>query len=266
MVTVDGGERSISRTGRAGADRGGTGSKPPRAKGWQRSSLPDGKRAAAQRAMHGDGHGRILRACGQIFAPARAERVQRRRKPAAIKSDDSEQQARHGADVTGVLSLGCGRLGSARRLGPGLFKDTHNLRLKLHKFHSEHIAARMEDQIEALGQKVDVAAQSLAHAALDAVALVSLAQHFADGEADARRGRSAGARFAGRLRRQKPAHGCGLPFAAIRVGAQIVGMFAQARSRQRLASGGLGIGVHEEGSTRNSRAARHIPLQSRARA
>ena len=44
----------------------------------------------------------------------------------------------------------------------------------------------MKDQVEALGQQVHVAAQDLAHAALDAVALVRLAQHFARSEPDAR--------------------------------------------------------------------------------
>jgi hypothetical protein len=70
------------------------------------------------------------------------------------------------------------RLASAR-----LLKDTHNLRLKFRKFDGEHDAARMEDEIEALRQQVDVAAQGLAHAALDAVALMRLAQHLARGEA-----------------------------------------------------------------------------------
>ena len=39
---------------------------------------------------------------------------------------------------------------------------------------------------QSLGQQVDVPAQRLAHAALDAVALVRLAQHLARREADAR--------------------------------------------------------------------------------
>ena len=76
------------------------------------------------------------------------------------------------------------------RLGLGLLKDTHNLALELRKFHRENSAARVQDEVEARGQKIDMAAQSLAHAALDAVALVSLAHDFAYGEADARRGGS----------------------------------------------------------------------------
>ena len=74
----------------------------------------------------------------------------------------------------------------SRRLGLCLLKDTHNLRLKFREFHGEHGAARMEDQIAALGQQIHMAAQGLAHAALDAVALMRLAQHLAGGEPDAR--------------------------------------------------------------------------------
>ena len=72
----------------------------------------------------------------------------------------------------------------------GLFKDTQNLSLKLREFHGEHDAAGVQDEIEARGQEIDVAAQRLAHAALDAVALVGLADHFAYSEADARSSRS----------------------------------------------------------------------------
>src|ERR1700677_4144425 len=81
--------------------------------------------------------------------------------------------------------LGRGVFRGARRLSLGLFKNTQNLALKLREFHREHSAARMQDEIEARGQKIDVAAESLAHASLDPVALVSLAQDFANGEADA---------------------------------------------------------------------------------
>ena len=99
-----------------------------------------------------------------------------------------EQKARHGAGVSPRLEAWL-RTACAPRAASvlAMFQNTHNLRLKLRKFHGEHAAARMEDEIEAGGQQIDVAAQSLAHAALDAVALVSLAQHFAHGEADARR-------------------------------------------------------------------------------
>ncbi len=89
-------------------------------------------------------------------------------------------------------SCGCGcarcRLFCAlrARLGFCLLKDTHNLRLKFRKFDGEHRAAGMQDQVEAAGQQVQMAAQGLAHAALDAVALMRLAQHLARGEPDAR--------------------------------------------------------------------------------
>ena len=84
----------------------------------------------------------------------------------------------------------------ARRLGVGLLKDTHNLGLEFREFDGEHRAARMQDQIEAQGQQVHMAAQHLAHAALDAIALVRFAQHLAGGEPNARAGRRA-CRFCG---------------------------------------------------------------------
>jgi len=128
-------------------------------------------------------------------------------------------------------------------LGLGLLKDTHNFALKLREFHREDGPARMEDEIKARGQKIDVAAQSLAHAALDAVALVSLAHDFAYGKADARRSGSTRAfsclRGCLRRRRKKPAHRSGMPLAAGSVGAQIVGVLAQAGVRQSLARGRL---------------------------
>jgi hypothetical protein len=67
-----------------------------------------------------------------------------------------------------------------------LMKDTHNLRLKFREFDGEHEAAGMEDEVEALGQHVDMAAQGLAQAALDAISFVCFADHFADGEPHAR--------------------------------------------------------------------------------
>ena len=55
----------------------------------------------------------------------------------------------------------------------------------------ENSAAGMEDEIAALRQQVDVAAQSLSHAALDAIAFMGLAQHLAGGEPNAWGRRSA---------------------------------------------------------------------------
>jgi hypothetical protein len=126
---------------------------------------------------------------------------------------------------------------------PGLLKDTHNFALKLREFHRQDSAAWMQDEIEARWQKIDVSAQSLAHAALDAIALVSLTHDFADGKADAWRGRSkrAFSCLRGCLRRwrQKPAHRSGMTLASSSVSAQIVGVLAQAGVRQGLARGRL---------------------------
>src|ERR1019366_5427378 len=79
-----------------------------------------------------------------------------------------------------------------------------------------------------------VAAQGLAHAALDAIALMGFTEHLACSEA------YAGTGFAWRLRCEKPAHRCGLPLASSGISALIVGVFAQACARDRLALNMLG--------------------------
>ena len=128
------------------------------------------------------------------------------------------------------------------RLGLGLFKDTQNFPVKLREVDGEHDAARVQDEIEACGQELDVAAKSLAHAALDAVALVGLADDFTDSEADARRGwrGSAISGLLDGLRREEPAHGSGLALAGSSVGAHVVGVLAQARVHQSFTLGRLG--------------------------
>jgi hypothetical protein len=140
--------------------------------------------------------------------------------------------------------LGARGLGQRLLLGLllGLLKDTQNLPLKLREIHGEDDAARVKDEIEARRQKINVAAESLAHAALDAVALVGLADDLADSEADARGNRSSRALkgLRGDLRGKEPAHGSGLALAAGSIGAQIVSVLAQARIRQSLALGWLG--------------------------
>jgi hypothetical protein len=72
---------------------------PSAAKGMTAQQPPGRQHAASQRAVHGNGFGRVLRARGPIFAAARADRVQRGRKPTAVGSDDGKQEARHGAGV-----------------------------------------------------------------------------------------------------------------------------------------------------------------------
>ena len=92
------------------------------------------------------------------------------------------------------------------------------------------------------GTEIDVAAKSLAHAALDAVALVGLAHDFTDGEADARLAwRAPGfSGLLGGLRREEPAHRSGLALAGGSVGAQIIGVLAQARAHQGFTRDRLG--------------------------
>ena len=136
------------------------------------------------------------------------------------------------------------RLGGALGIGLGLFKNTHNLRLKLRKFHGKHVAARMEDEIHSHGQQVGVAAQGLAHAALDAIALVGFAHHFAHSEPDARRRRNLGAGY--RLWREEPTHRSRLPFTARGVGAHKIGVLTQPCTSQCLASSRIRWRLHEE--------------------
>jgi len=71
----------------------------------------------------------------------------------------------------------------------GLLEDTHDLGFQFHEVEREDDAAGMEDEIAAGGEQIDMAAEGLAEAALDAVALVSFAEDLAGGEADARGGR-----------------------------------------------------------------------------
>jgi hypothetical protein len=71
------------------------------------------------------------------------------------------------------------------RFGICLLKNTYNLRFKFRKFEGEDRAAGMKDQVAALRQHVHVAAQSLSHAALDAVAFMGFTQNLTGGEADA---------------------------------------------------------------------------------
>jgi hypothetical protein len=103
------------------------------------------------------------------------------------------------------LRWGLGR--HARGFSICLMKDTHNLRLKFREFDGEHEAAGMEDEIEALGEQVDMAAQGLAHPALDAISLVRFAHHFADGEPQARPNRQRRPGVSGLLRANEPTHG-----------------------------------------------------------
>src|SRR5215469_868677 len=73
--------------------------------------------------------------------------------------------------------------GRARGIRPCLIQDTHDLGFKFREFDCEHGTPGMEDQIDAGGDQAGVAPQGFAHAALDAVTLVRLAEHAACGEA-----------------------------------------------------------------------------------
>jgi|GEM_PF-7009537 len=73
-------------------------------------------------------------------------------------------------------------------------------------------------------------AQNIPQPALDAIALVRLADYLADGKTDARTGRFA-------LRRQEPAHRSGPTLATrSRIGTLKICMLAQSRPSQRLAN------------------------------
>src|SRR5262249_23415689 len=133
----------------------------------------------------------------------------------------------------------------AGRLSMCLFKDTHDLGFEFREFHGEHHAARMEDEIAASGKKIDVAAQDLAHAALDAVTIMSFAQHLAGSKPDAGRCRLTAIHLC--LWCEEPAHGCGLTLTRRGVGALVVGVPAQTHTCDRLALSRLGMKAHREG-------------------
>ncbi len=82
-------------------------------KGMAAQQPPDGKRAAAQWTVHRDGCGRILGARRHISAPAGTDRMQRRRKPAAIEGDGSEQDARHTSSLRALFPIGQARVPAA---------------------------------------------------------------------------------------------------------------------------------------------------------
>jgi len=61
---------------------------------------PEGQGRAAQGTVGGDGDSGVLRAGGLEPASARAYRMHRGRKPAAVEAESGEQQARHHAGET----------------------------------------------------------------------------------------------------------------------------------------------------------------------
>ena len=65
---------------------------------------PKGEPCAAQRSMGGDGDLGILRTGGLELAPARRERVQRRRNPAPVKREQSKKNAGH---TPGLAATAC---------------------------------------------------------------------------------------------------------------------------------------------------------------
>jgi len=126
-----------------------------------------------------------------------------------------------------------GRSKSPGRFGSRLLKDTHNLGLKFRKIEREHRAARMEDKIATLREQRNVSPQGLAHATLDAIALMGLAHNFAGCESHTRGWDDpVGLLFPWG---KEPAHGGRLTLAACRVGALIISVLLQAQASQRLA-------------------------------
>jgi len=113
-----------------------------------------------------------------------------------------------------------------------LMKNTHDLCFKFPEFDSEYSAPWMQDQIAPRRKQLNMPSKCLAHASLDAIPFVRLAQHFARRQPHAWPGNSLS--FGDCLRRQKPAHRRRLPFAARGVSALIVGMLLEARASRCL--------------------------------
>ena len=134
----------------------------------------------------------------------------------------------------GCASLGWRFLRHACCLSPRLMKDTHNLSFQFPEFECHHKPPRMQNEIEPRRQQIHMPPQSLAHAPLDAIAFMRFAQHLARGQTHARPGSQRSSGIWWPLPRHKPAHRCGLTFAAARIGTLIVGMSLQAHACQRL--------------------------------
>lgn len=67
-----------------------------------------------------------------------------------------------------------------------LLEYTQNLGFQFRKFHSHYNAAGMEDEIAACREQIHMAAENVSHTALDAVALVGLANNLANSQANTR--------------------------------------------------------------------------------
>ena len=124
--------------------------------------------------------------------------------------------------------------------GAGLHKDTHDLGLQFRKIEHKYGTAGMKNQIRCRREEIQMAAKRLAHASLDAIALVGLAQDLAYGEPEPWRMWSCAG-----LGSEKPTHGCGLVLARASVSALEISMVAQAKRHQRLLlCGMLRRGLH----------------------
>ena len=78
----------------------------PSARKWMAAKESSGGKArAAQRAVCSDGLGCVVRTCGDKFAAARVQRMQRGREPAFIEAEQCKQEARHDSDFTGAIDV-----------------------------------------------------------------------------------------------------------------------------------------------------------------
>ena len=120
---------------------------PPRLKGWQRNS----RQIASPVPRIGPCVAIAMEAyseqVGTKRQPPPAERVYRRRQPAAIKLEQSKKNACHRAG-SALLERAAVRV-CTRLLRIGLLENTHNLRLKFREFDRQHRPVRMEDQVAA---------------------------------------------------------------------------------------------------------------------
>ncbi len=80
------------------------------------------------------------------------------------------------------------RLSRGARTGGISFRlreDMNYLCFKFREIQGQHRTPRVQNQIASLRQQVEMTAQRLAHAALDAIAFVRFTQYFAGGESHA---------------------------------------------------------------------------------
>jgi hypothetical protein len=109
--------------------------------------------------------------------------------------------------------------------GLDVVEDTDHFAFEPEKFDGEDRLAGMKNDVHVCRNAFDMAADDIAHAALDTIAFDGVAEDFAGGEADAGAGRH---RRPGGAQSIKVTHRCREVLAPLAIDALVVGVFAEA--------------------------------------